>query len=232
MKPNIQSKKVLSARSTIYGAVSVIYSGPESKKFSMLMKDDFRTCVLEACLDLEEHINQKGNILLSQLFQKLIDKVDSLGLEKVKSEFVDIFGHTLSKQITPYALEHLKNSDVFFRTQKLADLNGFYKAFGMEVESIERADHISTQTEFMSALLFKEIMADQNNLFEEKEICQKALADFQKEHFLDWVEIFSENMINYVEDEFYMLAGKFLYDFIKVEKNIYKSIKIPIENVN
>ena len=232
MKPNIQSKKVLSARSTIYGAVSVIYSGPESKKFSMLMKDDFRTCVLEACLDLEEHINQKGNILLSQLFQKLIDKVDSLGLEKVKSEFVDIFGHTLSKEITPYALEHLKNSDVFFRTQKLADLNGFYKAFGMEVESIERADHISTQTEFMSALLFKEIMADQNNLFEEKEICQKALADFQKEHFLDWVEIFSENLINYVKDEFYMLAGKFLYDFIKVEKNIYKSIKTPIENVN
>ena len=232
MKPNIQSKKVLSARSTIYGAVSVIYSGPESKKFSMLMKDDFRTCVLEACLDLEEHINQKGNILLSQLFQKLIDKVDSLGLEKVKSEFVDIFGHTLSKEITPYALEHLKNSDVFFRTQKLADLNGFYKAFGMEVESIERADHISTQTEFMSALLFKEIMAEQNNLFKEKEICQKALADFQKEHFLDWVEIFSENMINYVKDEFYMLAGKFLYDFIKVEKNIYKSIKTPIENVN
>jgi len=232
MENNMKSTKSLNARSTIYGAVSVIFSGPESKKFSMLMEDDFRKSVVEACLDLEEDVNHKGNRLISKLFQKLINKVDNVGLERVKSEFVNIFGHTLSKQITPYALEHLKNSDVFFRTQKLADLNGFYKAFGMEVESIERADHISTQAEFMSALLFKEIMADQNNLFEEKEICQKALADFQKEHFLDWVEIFSENMINYVEDEFYMLAGKFLYDFIKVEKNIYKSIKIPIENVN
>jgi len=228
----MKSTKSLNARSTIYGAVSVIYSGPESKKFSMLMKDDFRTCVLEACLDLEEHINQKGNILLSQLFQKLIDKVDSLGLEKVKSEFVDIFGHTLSKEITPYALEHLKNSDVFFRTQKLADLNGFYKAFGMEVESIERADHISTQTEFISLLLLKEIIAKQNNLFEEKEICEKALIDFQNEHFLDWVEIFSENMINYVDEEFYMLAGKFLHDFIKKEKSISKSTKQLTENVN
>jgi len=231
METNIQSKKVLSARSTIYGAVSVIFSSPESKKFSMLMKEDFRTCVSEACFDLGKQINQKENILLSQLFQKLINKVDRVGLEKVKSEFVDIFGHTLSKQITPYALEHLKNSDVFFRTQKLADLNGFYKAFGMEVESIERADHISTQSEFLSFLLFKELIADQNNLFEEKEICNKALTDFQKEHFLDWVEMFSENMINYVEDEFYMLAGKFLHNFIKGEKIIYKSIKQSTENI-
>ena len=222
---NIQSKKVLSARSTIYGAVSVLYSGPESKKFSMLMTDNLRTCVLDACLDLEKHINQKRNILLSQLFQKLIDKVDSLGLEKVKSEFVDIFGHTLSKEITPYALEHLKNSDVFFRTQKLADLNGFYKAFGMEVESIERADHISTQTEFISLLLLKELIAKENNLFEEKEICEKALIDFQNEQFLDWVEIFSENMINYVDEEFYKLVGQFLNSFIEEEKFISKHIK-------
>ncbi len=229
---NIQSKKVLNARSTIYGTVSVLYSGPESKKFSMLMKEDFRTCVLDACLDLEKHINQKENILLSQLFQKLTDKVDNLGLEKVKSEFVDIFGHTLSKEITPYALEHLKNSDVFFRTQKLADLNGFYKAFGMEVESIERADHISTQTEFISLLLLKELIAKENNLFEEKEICEKALIDFQNEHFLDWVEIFSENMINYVDEEFYMLAGKFLYNFIQEEKFISEPIKQLTGNVN
>jgi len=232
MKTNTQIKKVLSARSTIYGAVSVIFAEPETEKFFMLMKDDFRTCVLEACLDLEKHINQKENIFLSQLFQKLTDKVDNLGLEKIKSEFVDIFGHTLSKQITPYALEHLKNSDVFFRTQKLADLNGFYKAFGMEVESIERADHISTQTEFISLLLLKEIIADRNNLFEEKEICEKALADFKNEHFWDWVEIFSENMINYVDEEFYMLAGKFLYNFIQEEKFISKPIKQLTENVN
>ena len=76
METNIQSEKVLSARSTIYGAVSVIFSGPESKKFSMLMKNDFRICVIEACLDLEKHINEKRNVLLSQLFQKLTDKVD------------------------------------------------------------------------------------------------------------------------------------------------------------
>ena len=232
MKTKIQSKKVLNARSIIYGTLSVIFSEPESKKFAMLMKGDFRICVLEACLDLETHTTQKGNILLSQLFQKLIDKLDSLGLEKIKSQFVDIFGHTLSKEITPYALEHLKNSDVFFRTQKLADLNGFYKAFGMEVESIERADHISTQTEFISFLLLKEIIAKQNNLLEEEDICKKALFDFHNEHFLDWVEIFSENMINYVDEEFYMFVGKFLHDFIKEEKSISKSTKQFKENVN
>ena len=219
MKTKQKSKKILSARSTIYGAVSAIFSGPESDKFSMLMSHDLRKCVSEACFELENQKNEKHTISLLKSFRKLINKLDSLGLEKIKDISIDIFGHIPSKQIAPYALEHLKNSDVFFRTQKLADLNGFYKALGMEVESIERADHISTQTEFLSFLLLKEILAHQNHLGNEKEICKKAIVDFQKDHFLNWVEIFSENLVNYVDEQFYPLAGKFLGEFIRKEKS-------------
>ena len=225
MKTKIQSKKVLNARSTIYGVISVIFSSPESDKFSMILNHNLRECALDACFELEKDEDQEGKMLLSKSFQKLIEKLDCLELQTIKDEFVDIFGHTLSKQITPYALEHLKNSDVFFRTQKLADLNGFYKAFGMEVESIERADHISTQTEFLSFILLKGMLADQNHLFDQKEICEKAVLDFQKEHFLDWVEMFSENMVNYVDKGFYPLSGKFLSEFICREKSNLYSLK-------
>jgi TorA maturation chaperone TorD len=172
---------------------------------------------LDACFQLEEKKDQ-NKTTLSSLFQKLMVDLENFKKSKIRDEFVDVFGHTLSKQIAPYALEHLKNSDVFFRTQKLADLNGFYKAFGMEVESIERADHISTQTEFLSLLLLKELLAMINDLVEKKEVCEKAFTAFYSDHFFDWTEMFAENLYKHVDGEFYSLAGRFLWEFLRMEQ--------------
>ncbi len=216
---------LLEIRSTLYGAVSALFSDPESEKFGMLFTSKIQGCILDACFQLEELENYKVTTL-SESLQNLISKLDEKNKENIRSEFVDIFGHTLSKQIAPYALEHLKNSDVFFRTQKLADLNGFYKAFGMEVESIERADHISTQSEFISFLLLKEILALKDELIEEKEVCEKAFFDFSQDHFLDWVKMFAENLVDKVDGEFYSLAGKFLLTFIENEKKSIAQILI------
>jgi TorA maturation chaperone TorD len=90
----------------------------------------------------------------------------------------------------------------------------------MEVESIERADHISTQTEFLSFLLLKELLAVQNDLHDEKEVCEKAFAEFNNDHFLDWTKMFSENLADKVDGVFYSLAGKFLLTFIESEKKV------------
>ena len=218
MKISYRPNRLLEARSTLYGAVSALFSDPKCEKFAMFMTPVIQGCVLDACFQLEEQDNRKKSTL-SRSFQKLMTKLDESKIEKIMNEFVDVFGHTLSKQIAPYALEHLKNSDVFFRTQKLADLNGFYKAFGMEVESIERADHISTQTEFLSFLLLKELLAFQNDLHDEKEVCEKAFVDFNHDHFLDWVEMFAENLAAHVDSGFYSVAGRFLREFLRKEKS-------------
>ena len=209
---------LLEIRSTLYGTVSALFSDPESEKFAMLFTPKIQGCVLDACFQIEE-LEHSEETALSKSFQMLMSKLDEKKKENIRNEFVNVFGHTLSKQIAPYALEHLKNSDVFFRTQKLADLNGFYKAFGMEVESIERADHISTQTEFLSFLLLKELLAVQNDLHDEKEVCEKAFADFNNDHFLDWVKMFAENLATHVDGGFYPVAGRFLQDFLIKEKS-------------
>jgi TorA maturation chaperone TorD len=89
----------------------------------------------------------------------------------------------------------------------------------MEVESIERADHISTQTEFLSFLLLKELLAVQNDLHDEKEVCEKAFADFNNDHFLDWVDMLAENLATHVDGGFYPVAGRFLQEFLIKEKS-------------
>ncbi len=217
MKISYGPNRFLEARSTLYGAVSALFSDPKSEKFAILMTPVIQGCVLDACFQLEEQDNRKKSTL-SRSFQKLIIKLDESKIEKIMNEFVDVFGHTLSKQIAPYALEHLKNSDVFFRTQKLADLNGFYKAFGMEVESIERADYISTQTEFLSFLLLKELVAERDDFKEEMKVCRDAFQKFQKDHFLDWTGMFAENLAEKVDGKFYPVAGRFLSNIIELEK--------------
>ncbi len=220
---NISTKQnhLLEAKSTLYGFVSTLFSDPESEKFSMMKNPEFQKMVLNSCLQFDENNESE----LSGAFQKVISMLNELNRETIQNENVSIFGHTLSKQTAPYALEHLKSTDVFFRTQKLADLNGFYQAFGMEVECVERADHIATQTEFLSYLILKELVAIKKNLEEEIEICQKAFIDFHQEHFFDWAKMFSENLIEKVEGEFYPAAGKFLWGLICKEKSNLHSAK-------
>ncbi|MBC8344691.1 MAG: molecular chaperone TorD family protein [Bacteroidetes bacterium] len=228
MKTLTKQNHMLESRSTLYGAVSALFSDPESEKFAMLLTPKIQGCVLDACFQLEELENNQ-EITLSKSFQKLMAKLNISQIENIRSEFVDVFGHTLSKKIAPYALEHLKNSDVFFLTQKLADLNGFYQAFGMKVESIERADHISTQTEFISFLLLKELIAQKDELDEEKEVCEKAFYDFCHDHFSDWAKMFAGNLTEKVDGEFFRLAGIFLQGFLKSEV-IYSSSFNKSEN--
>jgi TorA maturation chaperone TorD len=219
------SDKLIAPRSTLYGTISALFSDPESEKFSMIISTSLQGSALDACFQLEEKNNLRKTHLSSS-FQKLMAKLDNSNLAIISNDFVYVFGHTLSKQIAPYALEHLKNKDLFFQTQKLADLNGFYKAFGLEVESIERADHISTQSEFLSFLLLKQCLAEKDSLSEEKKICVKAFHDFQRDHFLDWVEMFAKNLTTHIDSDFYLLAGKFLSEFLKIEKSqLNSSIK-------
>ena len=218
MDSRTKQNHLLEVRSTLYGAVSALFSDPESEKFAMLFTPKIQRCVLDACFQLEE-LEKCEETTLSKSFQMLMSKLDEKKKENIRNEFVNVFGHTLSKQIAPYALEHLKNSDVFFRTQKLADLNGFYKAFGMEVESIERADHISTQTEFLSFLLLKELLALTNELDEEKEVCETAFIDFNQNHFSDWAKMFAGNLADKVDGGFYPVAGKFLQASLIKEKS-------------
>lgn len=217
MPGSIKEMQLLESLSNLYGVVSALFADPDSEKFFMLLKPDIQDGILDSCLNLEESIVDECHYL-SPVFKDISKRLDESQLEKIQCEYIDVFGHTLSKKIAPYALEHLKNSDVFFRTQKLADLNGFYKAFGLEVESIERADHISTQAEFLSYLLLKVVLAERDGLIEEMSICKDAFDRFQKDHFFNWATMFAENTVNKVEGAFYPMAGRFLSGLLEIEK--------------
>ena len=77
----------------------------------------------------------------------------------------------------------------FSMTEKLADVAGFYSAFGFEISADvgERPDFIGTELDFVHLLLLKKAYALKLGWSEQAEITAKALNGFMESHFIKWV---------------------------------------------
>ena len=91
----------------------------------------------------------------------------------------------------PYEVQYRKFKDEFARAQELADIMGFYKAFGVEPRN-ERPDHLCAELEFMHYLVVKEKYARHQEDEENAELCRDAREKFFAEHLGDWVEDFAK----------------------------------------
>jgi putative dimethyl sulfoxide reductase chaperone len=80
--------------------------------------------------------------------------------------------------------------------QNLADIAGFYRAFGLQLapEAHERADHVSSQLEFMAVLCAKEARALGHNLAEPAGICRDARRSFLEFHLGRWTPAFAARL--------------------------------------
>jgi putative dimethyl sulfoxide reductase chaperone len=80
--------------------------------------------------------------------------------------------------------------------QNLADVAAFYRAFGLQLapEAHERADHISSQLEFMAVLCAKEARALSSNLTEPAETCRTARRSFLEFHLGRWTPAFAARL--------------------------------------
>ncbi len=70
------------------------------------------------------------------------------------------FGHAISKECPPYGAEY-GQAHIFEKAQTLADVAGFYRAFGLELAAgvRDRPDHVAFELEFMEFLCLKEDLA-------------------------------------------------------------------------
>ncbi len=71
-------------------------------------------------------------------------------------------------------------------TFQMADIAGFYRAFGFEVSG-ERPDHLVPELEFLALLLVKEGYARMSGEVEGAELCAAARAKFMVEHLGAWL---------------------------------------------
>ena len=111
---------------------------------------------------------------------------------------------------------------------ELADIAGFYRAFGVEVvPGSERPDHISAELEFMHLLAVKEFVADQEDASaEQAKICRDAQRAFLKDHLGRWSGKLGDRLEEVAESPFYAAAGQLLGRFIPFDASRMSSAAV------
>jgi nitrate reductase assembly molybdenum cofactor insertion protein NarJ len=103
-----------------------------------------------------------------------------------------IFGLVVTKLCPSYEIEYCEWKDTTHRSQEMADIAGFYNAFGVvpSRSSPERFDHVSLEIEFIALLIEKERIALEHDELEHAEICRDARAAFLRDHAGWWMPTF------------------------------------------
>jgi DMSO reductase family type II enzyme chaperone len=120
----------------------------------------------------------------------LATALDAATLEDVQEQYVGTFGHVTVPDCPLYETA-CGAGDPFLQPQTLADLAGFYRAFGLEMagEAHERADHLSVELEFMHYLAYREAYALERHGPERTATVRDAQGRFLEAHLGRWAPI-------------------------------------------
>ncbi len=137
---------------------------------------------------------------------------------ELQETFNRLFGHAVRGRCPPYELEY-GGSEIIQQASGLADIAGFYSAFGMEVsrDADDRADHVAIECEFMSVLCVKEAHAGEKSEADHLDICVKAQRSFLKDHLGCWLPAFANRVGQADPDGFYGALARFASALLAAE---------------
>jgi TorA maturation chaperone TorD len=196
---------------------------PFTSDVSLVLDPDGRRLAGAATELLREEASESpvplgfGELSPSQLDLTPLSGDAPLSLDDLRAAHMDVFGLVLSRECPPYETEYCSSAEAFFRAQQLADIAGFYHAFGLQTAqaSPERPDHLALELEFMAFLLRKERLAD---TAEQASVCADAQRSFFRDHLAWWVPSFASGLRRKAESGFYAIVAQVLAAFMPVER--------------
>ena len=162
--------------------------------------------------------------------------------ENLISEYDRLFR---ANEVWLYSTEHLAKNE-FQRSNNLADIMGFYRAFGLEPDG-DRPDLLSCEFEFMHYLIFKKLHAshpleseDSADAKEKSFICLDAQKKFFTEHLhpaaikiaeaiitktqKEWRESVPPQTPHLEENNFYIKIANEMLQFLESEKRFLEEV--------
>lgn len=109
-----------------------------------------------------------------------------------------VFGLVFSRHCPPCETEYCESKDVFYRSQQMADIGGFFRAFGLRPDSRapERVDHAAMMIGFVAFLLGSlslpcgRTASRAGEDLEREAVVRAALASFIRDHCAWWMPTF------------------------------------------
>lgn len=107
----------------------------------------------------------------------------------------------------------------FRQSHELADLSGFYRAFGFELGGAvrERPDHLAVELEFMHVLALKGCLAVSEGDAAHAEACLQAQQRFLGDHLGRWIDPFAKIIAEHAGSSPYVSLSRFAAAFIQAD---------------
>ncbi|QOJ14752.1 MAG: molecular chaperone TorD family protein [Planctomycetia bacterium] len=114
----------------------------------------------------------------------------SFPLRARREAFQQVFGLVIAQHCPSCETEYMRAGDAFARAQAMADIAGFYRAFGVQVDTrvSHRPDHVAAELEFI-ALLHAQASADDCPEVT-RDTIRAAHAAFVRDHLSTWLSAF------------------------------------------
>ena len=156
-----------------------------------------------------------AGIRLLSLGDAVIARRDDAGMEHTR-----LFGPGRKPPVPPYeTLYTAAYAPTARHSQELADIQGFYRAFGVAVtpEAADRPDHMALELEFLSLLCQKEAHAVHAGMDEAASITRDARKAFLADHVGCWAGGFAARLEQHAAIPFYQELGRTLGGFVAWE---------------
>jgi TorA maturation chaperone TorD len=191
-------------RSMLYEALALGLCAPDEEVVQRLASPQGSAALAEAALLIDP---------------ELAGQVRDLGreVEGLPRRFRLLFGHTSRGPVPPYETEYGTDA-LFLQPQEMADIAGFFRAFGLELgrQEHQRVDHVACECEFLAFLCRKEAYALEQGDDDMLAQTTRAQRLFLKDHLGRFGPAFGYRLAR--EDEgFYGTLGRICAAFLEGE---------------
>ncbi|MBK7975546.1 MAG: molecular chaperone TorD family protein [Deltaproteobacteria bacterium] len=150
-------------------------------------------------------------------FERIEAELATADLDRLAAEYVRLFGPIgrCALHGTAYGVA----GRFCGRPAQLADIAGFYRAFGLEPSDRDAVpeDDLRLQLEFLSVLSIKEAWARDRQLDDALTVTIETQRKFVAEHFAAWLDEWNAELARANADSLYRVAGELVRDAARAE---------------
>lgn len=228
---------IVAARMSLYRFLSLALMDPHRGSWAVLADQHTQTLVRQAAEWIRTlPAARVGDLASGEEPIAALDPASVLAAlprdaEALNDQFEQTFGLLSVGAVPACQTEYIPGKHAFQRSNALADIAGFYRAFGFQPARAgrERPDHIVLQLEFMARLCHLELNAAQSDGREPPEepraaeraaICRDAQRRFFAEHMGWWIPGFCKLLRENTPSPFYRAAARLLAAWIAAERGL------------
>lgn len=166
-------------RGVVYSLMSYVFGEPDAEFYDFATNGELMDIVEKTLSGMNNHMP-----LNTQEIRRSVAEACVIGFDGLTA----LYGELTSPKMN-YLYECNYHSR-FSTFDEMADVAGFYKAFGVDFSG-ERPDLLSMELEFMNVLILKELKAGSYGETPNAEICIQGQKAFLLSHLGRWVEGFA-----------------------------------------